>query len=255
MPKPGATSKAVAFTLPLAALKSHLRLFYAAPPTDLTSLYRSFLWHRPPESSCPRQGLLHHPNRPCRQGKRHQIHSLDLTSSLGQSLLQSMFQQPGLAWVHWAPPCGTFSRAREIRRPGAPPPLRNQRHIKGFPHLRGTNLRRVQSANALVEFVAAQCRALSAKGICWSIENPTNSLMWSYPDLARAIDASHCVTFDACMHGSRRRKSTTIRANRSWFQGLQRTCDGSHAHLPWGLARDQGRLVWSTALESAYPKP
>ena len=27
-----------------------------------------------------------------------------------------MFQQPGLAWVHWAPPCGTFSRAREIRR-------------------------------------------------------------------------------------------------------------------------------------------
>ena len=89
--------------------------------------------------------------------------------------------------MHWAPPCGTFSRAREIRRPGAPPPLRNQRHIKGFPHLRGTNLRGVQSANALVEFVAAQCRALSAKGICWSIENPTNSLMWSYPDLARAI--------------------------------------------------------------------
>ena len=136
----------------------------------------------------------------------------------------------GLAWVHWAPPCGTFSRAREIRRPGAPLPLRNLRHIQGFPHLRGTNLSRVRSANALVEFMSAQCRVLSAKGICWTIENPTNSLMWNYPDLERVIASSHSVTFDACMHGSRRKKSTTIRANRSWFQDLQRTCDGSHTH-------------------------
>ena len=28
-----------------------------------------------------------------------------------------------VAWVHWAPPCGTFSRAREIPRPDAPQPL------------------------------------------------------------------------------------------------------------------------------------
>ena len=122
-----------------------------------------------------------------------------------------MLRQPGLAWVHWAPPCGTFSRAREIRRPGAPPPLRNKTHIQGFPHLRGTHLARVRSANALVEFMAAQCRALSASGICRSIENPTNSLMWTYPDLATTIATAHSVAFNACMHGSRRKRAPPSR--------------------------------------------
>ena len=81
-----------------------------------------------------------------------------------------MLQQPVLACVHWAPPCGTFSRARKIRRPGAPPPLRNRDHIRGFPHLQGTHHGRVRSSKALVELMAAQCRVSSERGICWAVK-------------------------------------------------------------------------------------
>ena len=102
--------------------------------------------------------------------------------------------------------------------------------------------------------MSTTCRDLSARGVCWSIENPTNSLTWQYPSLRDLIADTHEATFDACMHGSHRKKKTSIWANRSWFLPLRRQCDGAHDHLPWGKARAGGRTVWSTALESAYPK-
>ena len=102
--------------------------------------------------------------------------------------------------------------------------------------------------------MSTACRDLSARGVCWSIENPTNSLIWQYPSLSDLIADKHEAAFDACMHGSRRKKKTSVWANRSWFLPLRRQCDGAHDHLPWGKARAGGRTVWSTALESAYPK-
>ena len=58
---------------------------------------------------------------------------VDLTTAMGATILRGILDQPNIVWVHWAPPCGTFSRAREIRRKGAPLPLRNKLFIKGFP--------------------------------------------------------------------------------------------------------------------------
>ena len=85
------------------------------------------------------------------------------------------------------PPRGTFSRAREIRRPGAPPPLRSLKHIRGFRDLTWTNKARVRSANLLTDFMATCCRQLSARGVCWSIENPSNSLLWHFPSVRTLI--------------------------------------------------------------------
>ena len=96
------------------------------------------------------------------------------------------------------------------------------------------------------------CSNLSSRGICWSIENPTNSLMWQYPQLNALVADKQEVRFDACMHGSRRRKHTSIWTNRTWFAALAAKCDGAHDHLPWGKTKDGARTVWSTALESAY---
>ena len=173
---------------------------------------------------------------------------------MGQRLLQDLLGRPHLAWVHWTPPCGAFSRAREIRRPGAPPPLRNHTYIRGFPALQWKHKARVHSANLLTDFMAACCRQLSARGICWSIENPTNSLLWHYPSVRTLITDKPETQFHACMWGSRRRKATSIVSNRSWFHGLARFCDGQHTHLGWGKVAQAGTAVWSTALESAYPK-
>ena len=69
----------------------------------------------------------------------------DLTDSNGVSLLWRMLSQPNVAMVHLGPPCGTSSRARDIR-PG-PQPLRSSRFPEGLPHLRGVSLRRVKGAN------------------------------------------------------------------------------------------------------------
>ena len=119
--------------------------------------------------------------------------------------------------IDWTPPCGTFSRAREIRRPGAPPPLRNLEHIRGFRDLTWTNKARLRSANLLTDFMARCCRQLSARGVCWSIENPSNSLIWHFPSVRTLIQDRVGVQFHACMWGSQRKKATSIVSNRSWF--------------------------------------
>ena len=72
---------------------------------------------------------------------------IDLTDSNGVSLLWRMLSQRNVALVHLGPPCGTSSRARDIR-PG-PQPLRSSKFPEGLPHLRGVSLRRVQAANLL----------------------------------------------------------------------------------------------------------
>ena len=155
--------------------------------------------------------------------------------------------------VHWAPPCGTFSRAREVRRKGGPLPLRNLSFVKGFRYLpRLSDRVRVKRANSLVELMTTWCRALSARGVCWSIENPSNSLIWAYPGLRELVQAAHVVHLDACMFGSRRKKATAIASNRTWFRRSGIKCSGDHPHESWGKARSAGRTVWATSLESAY---
>ena len=76
-----------------------------------------------------------------------------------------------------APPCGTMSRAREIPLPQwlkdkgipEPYPLRSTQHPQGLPGLDGTDLIKVQKANALAAFtcdVAVWCRG---NGVFFSI--------------------------------------------------------------------------------------
>ena len=147
----------------------------------------------------------------------------------------------------------TFSRAREVRRQGGPLPLRNLSFVTGFRYLpRLSDRVRVKRANSLVELMTTWCRALSARGVCWSIENPSNSLIWAYPGLRELVQAAHVVHFDACMFGSRRKKATAIVSNRTWFRRSGVKCSGDHPHESWGKARSAGRTVWATSLESAY---
>jgi len=139
----------------------------------------------------------------------------------------------------------TFSRAREIPRLGAPPPLRSAQRPAGLKNLSGVDAIRVRSANSLVSFMASCCRSLSQRDVCWSIENPACSLLWQLPCLKHLV-------FDACMFGSMRKKRTAVLSNKSWFQGLAQDCSGGHRHLPWGKTSVDGVSVWSTAMESAY---
>ena len=74
---------------------------------------------------------------------------IDLTCEHGQSLLWRMLEQHNVVAVHLGPPCGTSSRARDIRRKSGPDPqpLRSEQHPNGLPHLVGKDLLRVTLAN------------------------------------------------------------------------------------------------------------
>jgi len=69
----------------------------------------------------------------------------DLTVKAGVKEFRELVDRLGsrLVYVHFAPPCGTASRAREKRRLGPldPKPLRSVRHPDGLPSLAGADWR------------------------------------------------------------------------------------------------------------------
>ena len=75
---------------------------------------------------------------------------LDLFTDEGLCLYYKCLDEDHLAWVHFAPPCGTSTRARNIVKPGQynPPPLRS-REPDGMASMPMQFRGRVRSANQL----------------------------------------------------------------------------------------------------------
>ncbi len=80
---------------------------------------------------------------------------LDLTIKANQDLVREWALSPQCLWVHSGVPCGTASKARQIRMPKkkhGPPPLRCVRWPLGLPGISGVALAKVRSANILYAF-------------------------------------------------------------------------------------------------------
>ena len=119
-----------------------------------------------------------------KQNRHKQLHAtiaLDLAIDEAVQYLKSLLRQPGVVlFLHCAPPCGTASRARErklswrLRAAGVrePKPLRSGLHPEGLPHLRSTDLKRVQTANAIYRNICILLRAAHEVGALISVENP-----------------------------------------------------------------------------------
>ena len=88
--------------------------------------------------------------------------------------------------------------------------------------------------------------------MCWTIENPSNSLLWAFPGLNDLVASAHVVHLHACMFESQRKKATALVSNCSWFRKTAVQCSGDHPHASWGKTRSSGKSVWATSLESAY---
>ena len=102
------------------------------------------------------------------------ILKLDLTTDECLTLVENMLAQDRLAYIHMAPPCGTSSRARLIRRKGRynPPPARSDRFPDGLPSLQGSLRARVDAANRLYSFCGYIFKRCIDLGILVSVENP-----------------------------------------------------------------------------------
>ena len=182
--------------------------------------------------------------------------SLDLTKRESWTTLEHIVQNCQVIGVHIAPPCGTCSRAREIKLSSfwhGPQPLRDKSHPYGVPDMSQKDRHRVEQANAIYMHMANFCVFLNAIQIPWTIENPTNSWLWELPCMEPLVETSYFASFHSCAYGGLRHKATSFLTNHPAFLTFCKECDGSHQHLPWGY--DETTKQFSTALEAEYPRP
>ena len=115
-------------------------------------------------------------------------------------------------YVHFAPPCGTASRARLIQNSeqNLPPPLRNDQYPNGVPWLTMGQQIRVDKANNLYSITCRLIRLCEDHQILWSCENPGRSFMWQTTPFQELFSTMQCLStgLHHCMFGSSRRKLT-----------------------------------------------
>ena len=195
-----------------------------------------------------------------KQNARSTIYQLDLMQQADRQLLEQWLASPLLLWAHFAPVCGTASRAREIPRPelaSAPQPLRSLEFPLGLPDLSPGDRKRVEIANELFRYTCHLFAMCLNRGVLATMENPRGSYLWVIPfvlELMRAYSL-FATDFQACMYGSMRDKWTRVIASFPEISQMDATCDRRHKHVGWGFTTNsQGQKVWATAEESQYPR-
>lgn len=181
------------------------------------------------------------------------VFQIDLTTDKAWSFLEHVRDTAkAVAW-HMGLPCGTCSRAREIRleETWGPRPLRNEFYPMGFPWNSQTDAKKVQQANDLYERAFQFAITILVLGHCLTIENPTRSWLWELPIIAMLYRYCFFIHLHACMFRGMRKKKTSLLTNKTEFQALSVFCDGSHEHAPWGIDENN---EFNTAKEAQYPQ-
>ena len=82
---------------------------------------------------------------------RSSVVTIDLTQQASRDLAEFWLNSTLICWAHFAPVCGTASRAREIDTgdPNQPRPLRSNEAPDGLPNLKPSERKRVELANIL----------------------------------------------------------------------------------------------------------
>lgn len=183
--------------------------------------------------------------------------SLDLSDPIQCSVLMDAIVSDQVDVIFAAPPCGTCSKARELRLSKTnhgPPPLRSKEYPRGFPNLRGTNLLKVQKANEVYDNLGILLWAGVQHGCLIAVENPKNSLLWDIDVFQGLAEPEFFdVTFQHCRWSPgepSRAKWTTIRTNILELKSLSGCCELDHEHLKWGML-PSGQFA--TASEAEYP--
>ena len=104
--------------------------------------------------------------------------------------LRGLCRRGSVRWLHGAPPCKTFSRARRTDALARSRILRSDEVPEGFdpkPQI-------VKEANLLASRMARLARCIYKAGGWFSIENPEASLMWKFSPLVSlaSLPGSRC---------------------------------------------------------------
>ena len=186
----------------------------------------------------------------------------DLATAEGRNLVEDLCLSTHLFYVHITPPGSTTCRARE--RP--PPdswgfknsneirPLRSALFPAGLPYLKGDEIRQVQEANYLFDYIAELIPRLQRRGILWSLQNAKSSWFWLYPEIKNhilAMPECNCTDYAACMWGGDRPSVGRLVSNCAHFRTLAIDCDGKHQHANFISAKmAQGPLTVASSNKS-----
>ena len=187
----------------------------------------------------------------------------DLTCSAGRSLFMKWISNENVVGIFLAPPCGTASRARNIKLKHnaskkrklslrEPQPLRSNKHPNGLPHLSWLDKLKVSQANKLYHLTSQIVDLALKRNLVVCVENPQFSFFWSTTFWLEVSSRMQYTIHHACQYGSKRLKKTMLAHNHAAFRQICLTCPGTsskHRHEPWGL--QEGKFA--TSLETAYP--
>lgn len=182
-----------------------------------------------------------------KRSEQFPVYICDLGDAEQFDLLKSYIEaeKESILHVHFAPGCGTASRAREKPIPGDPDPprpLRSDSFPDGLPNLTAEEQQRVETANSSYRAMCTLILFLVSLSISISIENPKNSILWLTSFLRSMLEALpryHVCVFQHCMHGGRRDKATAWYSFNprdpkvDLFASLGLLCNKQHRHAPW----------------------
>jgi hypothetical protein len=159
-------------------------------------------------------------------------------------------------WLHGAPPCKTFSRARRTDQFASVKCLRTLERPQGF----GSEAADV--ANKLALRMLEMAKGQMERGDYFSIENPFSSLMWRLKPYERLAGEENVrmVRLHQCMVGSMHKKETGVLTNAPWIVDvLCDEADRPHHHVPlMGIVEDyrepNAKKVFYTELAAEYPE-
>ena len=178
-------------------------------------------------------------------------------------------EKDAILHAHFAPSCGTASRASGRPIPGQDPrsgsqPLRSNEFPNGLPTLTPSERERVAKANESYKFTIQLIRKLLSLNISVSVENPKNFFFWQVSEVAtllQELQHRHFTIFHHCMHGGKRDEQTAWwswdprQPSSNMFSSLALECNMQHSHEPWQSYRNaQGQVVSPTKEEAAYPR-
>ena len=156
--------------------------------------------------------------------------------------------------LHFAPPCATFSRARDRSQLTR---LRSPAHVSGLPGCED----RVAEANLiadrtkdLAEWAAAELKAVV------TIETPESSYLWDYWGKGEVPGVKvEDITFSQCHFGTAYRKNTRLRCYNETPTALAKKCAIAGDHFTCGISRAEGHRVLEfggedTQAAAAYPE-
>lgn len=185
--------------------------------------------------------------------------TFDIIAEANQARLRTQVTD---SWVvHFGIECRTFSRAREMPRPGIRVrPLRYVDHPLGLAGPTRKQEKSVQDANRMVQVVASLCHLQVEQGGYFIMENPARSLLWQTPDmLRRDAEGLREVMFRNCAFGGTRRKATVLCSNIPNIDLRHKVCNGKELcdytnvpHAAWGIHRVGGSDRFDTHEEARY---